>query len=354
MMLTPGWLSCASAEYSVLVLPLPVGPVTSTMPHGLRMARSNRVERLGSKPEPRHVEPQAFRSRADGGRPSRRRASAGTTRGSRSRGCLPWSLKRALMRPSCGSRFSAMSRRAMILMREMIGSRYLSAGVITACSTPSMRNRIRISFSYGSMWMSLAPSLNRREQQRVDEPDDRRFAALPSRATPRRSPPRRDDLEVVVRRAEFLERPVGQVRRLAVRAGDRPLGSCRAVVARRSRRGSRVSDATTGSTCRPVMNLMSSIAKTFVGSVIASVSVVPLRPTGMTIVLGGGLDRESSRTIAGSRSNSREVDDGHAVLAAQDRRDVFVAENAELDETRRRAGRRWRADGSAPPAVGQA
>ena len=45
----------------------------------------------------------------------------------------------------------------MILMREMIASRYLSGGVITDCSTPSMRNRIRISFSYGSMWMSLAP-----------------------------------------------------------------------------------------------------------------------------------------------------------------------------------------------------
>ncbi len=39
----------------------------------------------------------------------------------------------------------------MILTREMIGSRYLIAGVITACSTPSMRNRIRMSFSYGSM-----------------------------------------------------------------------------------------------------------------------------------------------------------------------------------------------------------
>ena len=38
----------------------------------------------------------------------------------------------------------------MILMRDVIGSRYLSAGAITGCSTPSMRNRIRISFSYGS------------------------------------------------------------------------------------------------------------------------------------------------------------------------------------------------------------
>ena len=45
----------------------------------------------------------------------------------------------------------------MIFRREVIASRYLSAGVMTGCSTPSMRNRTRISFSYGSMWMSLAP-----------------------------------------------------------------------------------------------------------------------------------------------------------------------------------------------------
>ena len=41
-----------------------------------------------------------------------------------------------------------------------------------------------------------------------------------------------------------------------------------------------VSDATTGSTLNPVMNLMSSMAKTFVGSVIAIVSVEPTRESG--------------------------------------------------------------------------
>ena len=40
MTLTPGVLSLAIDEYSVLVFPLPVGPVTSTMPHGLRMPAS--------------------------------------------------------------------------------------------------------------------------------------------------------------------------------------------------------------------------------------------------------------------------------------------------------------------------
>ena len=41
-----------------------------------------------------------------------------------------------------------------------------------------------------------------------------------------------------------------------------------------------VSEATTGSTLYPVMNLMSSMAKTLVGSVIAIVSVAPARLSG--------------------------------------------------------------------------
>ena len=43
----------------------------------------------------------------------------------------PASEKRILMRPSCGSRFSAMSSFAMILMREVMASRILSGGLIT-------------------------------------------------------------------------------------------------------------------------------------------------------------------------------------------------------------------------------
>ncbi len=41
-----------------------------------------------------------------------------------------------------------------------------------------------------------------------------------------------------------------------------------------------ISDATTGSTLYPVMNLMSSMAKTFVGSAMAMVSVAPDRERG--------------------------------------------------------------------------
>ena len=61
------------------------------------------------------------------------------------------------MRPSWGSRFSAMSSFAMIFRRDVIASRNFIGGAITSYSMPSMRNRTRNSFSYGSMWMSLAP-----------------------------------------------------------------------------------------------------------------------------------------------------------------------------------------------------
>ena len=44
---------------------------------------------------------------------------------------VPWSLKRSLMRPSCGRRFSAMSSLAMILMRDVIASWNFMGGCIT-------------------------------------------------------------------------------------------------------------------------------------------------------------------------------------------------------------------------------
>ena len=48
---------------------------------------------------------------------------------------------RSLMRPSCGSRRSAMFSRAMIFRRLMMAAwkRLISGGIGWACSTPSMR-----------------------------------------------------------------------------------------------------------------------------------------------------------------------------------------------------------------------
>ncbi len=47
------------------------------------------------------------------------------------------------MRPSCGRRFSAMSSRDMVLMRDTIAACTILGMVWMSCSTPSMRKRIR-------------------------------------------------------------------------------------------------------------------------------------------------------------------------------------------------------------------
>src|SRR3989475_786707 len=68
------------------------------------------------------------------------------------------------MRPSCGSRFSAMFSPPMIFTREMMEFWNRLGGRITSCSTPSTRKRTQMSFSCGSMWMSLARSLAARKR----------------------------------------------------------------------------------------------------------------------------------------------------------------------------------------------
>ena len=66
-------------------------------------------------------------------------------------------LMRSRNRPSCGTRFSAMSSSAITLMREMIGPwNFLSMGRIAGCSTPSIRYLTWTASSCVSMWMSLA------------------------------------------------------------------------------------------------------------------------------------------------------------------------------------------------------
>ena len=64
---------------------------------------------------------------------------------------------RSLKRPSCGTRFSAMSSSAMTLMREMIELwNCFAIGRIAGCSTPSIRYFTCTASSCVSMWMSLA------------------------------------------------------------------------------------------------------------------------------------------------------------------------------------------------------
>ncbi len=60
------------------------------------------------------------------------------------------------MRPSCGTRFSAMLMLAMIFTRLMMADWRRLGGLSTSCSTPSMRYRTRNFRSSGSRWISEA------------------------------------------------------------------------------------------------------------------------------------------------------------------------------------------------------
>ena len=151
-MLRSSVLSSDIAEYSVVVLPDPVGPVTSTIPYGFEIAYLKSPSGLTSKP--------SFVMSSCRFVLSRRRMtifspnSVGRTETRKSISRLLPIL--SLMRPSCGSRRSAMSSDAMILRREVIALRSLSGGRISSWRMPSMRNRTRRLFSYGSTWMSDA------------------------------------------------------------------------------------------------------------------------------------------------------------------------------------------------------
>ncbi len=55
--------------------------------------------------------------------------------------------RRILMRPSCGTRRSAMSRRDMTFRRAAIFTASCTGGIATSFSTPSRRVRMRNVFS---------------------------------------------------------------------------------------------------------------------------------------------------------------------------------------------------------------
>ena len=70
-----------------------------------------------------------------------------------------------------------------------------------------------------------------------------------------------------------------------------------------------VSEATTGSTLKPVRNLMSSIACRFVGSAIATTSAAPDRESGMILCLSQ-TSRETSLVMSLSSSYSSRLTAG--------------------------------------------
>ena len=81
---------------------------------------------------------------------------------------------RSLKRPSCGTRFSAMSSSAITLMREMIALWCcLAIGCMAGCSTPSMRYSM-MHRVFARLDVDVArPPLDGGVDRRVDQPDDR-------------------------------------------------------------------------------------------------------------------------------------------------------------------------------------
>jgi len=132
------WLASMrdSAAYSVVVLPEPVGPVTSTMPCGWAVRWVNRLSVSPCMPTASRLSLLSLLSS--------RRSTARS----------PWALgrvetrtsmarvpRRRLMRPSWGRRFSAMSRSAMIFSREISAACSARLGCTTSRRSPSTRKR---------------------------------------------------------------------------------------------------------------------------------------------------------------------------------------------------------------------
>ena len=155
MMLRVRSLMRSSAAYSVVVLPEPVGPVTSMMPCGLWISSS--MQRRGLRIHAERVRGRAGRPACRAGAaPRARRARTGSSRRAR----RPRGRRRA---GRCGRPAAGASRRcrvcAMTLMRETISGATARWVCSTSRSTPSTRKRTTSRFSNGSMWMSEAFSL---------------------------------------------------------------------------------------------------------------------------------------------------------------------------------------------------
>ena len=155
--LTSSVASFLSVEYSVVVLPEPVGPVTKMMPCGRVISSPQRLASSFEKPKA-----SKFLSAAPGskiritsfspkavGKEDRRISTSDPPLG-------PPSGRRVLMRPSCGLRRSITSIRPSSLMRAVMASITAWGTWCTVCNTPSMRKRTAPVSRRGSRWMSLA------------------------------------------------------------------------------------------------------------------------------------------------------------------------------------------------------
>ena len=162
-------LSFSSAPYSVVVLPEPVGPVTSRMPCGRAIMSSSRARIASSMPSCARSSLPACLSRRRSTTRSPRPAGIVDTRTSTGRPAM-----RSPMRPSCGRRFSAMSSFAMTLMRDttafaiaFCGAQHFAQHAVDAEAhdeTVLVRLDVDVRRAF----------LDRFGQERVDQADDRR------------------------------------------------------------------------------------------------------------------------------------------------------------------------------------
>ncbi|CAI8366260.1 MAG: Uncharacterised protein [Hyphomonas sp. TMED17] len=123
-----------NAEYKVVVLPEPVGPVTKVMPFGWDRMLRNRIRVSSSMP----------RSESSS-KACRVSSSRIVTRSPYRDGSVDTltSIDRPPMvseiRPSCGTRVSAISSLAITFIRLINGAASRTDGVRTSCNTPSIR-----------------------------------------------------------------------------------------------------------------------------------------------------------------------------------------------------------------------
>ena len=126
MMLVSTVLIRLNAEYSVVVFPDPVGPVTSTMPYGDSMAPMKSLSALS-------VKPNLVRSRVrfPWSRIRITIFSPNSVGSDETRNSTVLLFILILMRPSCGTRRSEISRSLMILTREVTAAlrRFGSGGI---------------------------------------------------------------------------------------------------------------------------------------------------------------------------------------------------------------------------------
>ena len=156
MMLISGRLISASAAYSVVDLPEPVGPGDE------QRSRRPRDDARQLRRASRRESPSSSSVGASRDLSSRRIVTASpSTVGSvatRMSSRRPAAAALREMRPSCGLRRSAMSSFASTFRRVVTPEASRFGIRCATCSTPSIRNRTTSASSCGSKWMSLAPS----------------------------------------------------------------------------------------------------------------------------------------------------------------------------------------------------